>query len=53
MVESVVTSKLKGLEIQAVITRANGSIEKLGTISYWSSNPLKMIIWRIKQWLHS
>ena len=46
-------SNIKGLEIQAVITRANGSVEQLGTISYWSSNPLKTLLWKVKQWLRS
>ena len=28
-------------EVQAVIIRADGSREDLGTISYWHRNPLK------------
>lgn len=50
MVE-IAQSKIKESSIQATIVRANGSIENLGCISYWSSNPFKMIIWKVKQWL--
>ena len=41
------------MTLSAVITRADGTVEDLGAIQYWSSNPFKQIIWRIKQWLHS
>ena len=42
-------SKVKEYTIEAVITRADGSVEKLGVVSYYSSNPFKMLWWRIKQ----
>lgn len=29
------------ITIQAVVTRADGRVENLGTISYWSRNPIK------------
>jgi hypothetical protein len=45
-------AKVKQMEISAIITRADGTIENLGTIQYWHKNPLKRILWRIKQWLH-
>lgn len=45
-------SEVKELQISAVITRADGTVEDLGTIQYWHSNPLKRILWRIKKWLH-
>jgi len=45
-------AKVKQMEISAIITRADGTIEDLGTIQYWHKNPLKRIIWRIKKWLH-
>jgi hypothetical protein len=40
------------MEISAIITRADGTVENLGTIQYWHSNPLKRLLWRIKKWLH-
>jgi hypothetical protein len=46
------TAKVKQMEISAIVTRADGTIEDLGTIQYWHKNPLKRIIWRIKKWLH-
>jgi hypothetical protein len=45
-------AQVKQMEISARIVRADGSIEELGTIQYWHKNPIKRIIWRIKQWLH-
>jgi len=45
-------AQVKQMEISAIITRADGTIENLGTIQYWHKNPLKRIIWRIKKWLH-
>ena len=45
-------AKVKQMEISAIITRADGSVENLGTIQYWHQNPLKRILWRIKKWLH-
>ena len=45
-------AKVKQMEISAVITRADGTIENLGTIQYWHKNPLKRLLWRIKTWLH-
>jgi len=41
----------KEIQLSATVIRANGSKEELGVISYWNVNPLKMILWRIKQWL--
>ena len=45
-------AKVKQMEITAIITRADGTVENLGTIQYWHKNPLKRLLWRIKKWLH-
>jgi hypothetical protein len=45
-------AKVKQMEISAIITKADGTIENLGTIQYWHKNPLKRLLWRIKKWLH-
>jgi hypothetical protein len=42
---------LKSSEIQAVIIRADGSREDLGTIAYWHRNPLKRIWFYFKKFL--
>lgn len=34
--------------ISAVVIRADGRREDLGTISYWNRNPLKRLMWRLK-----
>jgi hypothetical protein len=46
-------TKVKEMVLEAVITRADGTVENLGAIQYWHQNPLKRFIWRFKQWLHS
>jgi hypothetical protein len=49
----IVPSKTKEAQITAVITRADGTVEQLGVVSYWHKNPFKRILWRIKKWLPS
>jgi hypothetical protein len=48
-----VSSKVKEMVLSAQVIRADGTVEDLGTIQYWHSNPIKRIIWRIKTWLRS
>lgn len=38
--------------ISAVVIRANGRRENLGTISYWSRNPFKRWAWHVGRFLH-
>ena len=45
-------SNAKEIQLVATITRADGTVEELGTIDYWHKNPIKRFIWRIKKWLH-
>jgi hypothetical protein len=42
----------KEIKLVATITRADGTVEELGVIDYYSKNPFKMFIWRFKKWLH-
>lgn len=35
--------------IAIVITRADGTVEDLGVVSYWHRNPIKRLLWRMKQ----
>ena len=51
--DSLINNQAKVIEVTAVITRADGTVENIGTVSYWHRNPIKRILWRIKQWLHS
>ena len=46
-------SNVKEIQVEAVITRADGTVVRLGVIDYYHKNPLKRLIWRIKKWLHS
>ena len=41
----------KEIELTAVITRADGTIEELGVIDYWHKNPLKRFVWKLKKFL--
>jgi len=41
------SAKIKHATIEAVITRADGSVENLGTISYYHRNPLKRAWWHV------
>jgi hypothetical protein len=42
------------IRVSAKVIRADGSVKKdLGVVGYWHKNPLKRLIWRIKQWLQS
>lgn len=36
--------------ISAVVTRANGTVEDLGIVSYWHRNPLKRLAWHLFGW---
>jgi len=44
-------SNLKSAEISAVVIRADGTREELGTISYWHINPLKRFWFRFKKFI--
>lgn len=43
-------SGIKEASFSAVITRADGTVEDLGMVSYYNSNPVKRWIWKIKQY---
>jgi hypothetical protein len=43
-------TKLEEASISAVVIRADGSREDLGVVSYWHPNPLRRLIWKVKQW---
>jgi hypothetical protein len=39
----------KEASIEAVVIRADGSRENLGTIAYWHRNPMRRLWWQVKQ----
>jgi hypothetical protein len=45
------SSNVKEAQIQAVVIRADGTREDLGTISYFHKNPLRRWFWRLKEML--
>ena len=40
-------SNAREATIEAVVTRADGTVENLGTVSYWHRNPLKRLIFKL------
>lgn len=38
---------VRKLEIEAVVIRADGTREDLGTVAYWHRNPLRRWAWRL------
>jgi hypothetical protein len=45
------SSNVKEAQIRAVVIRADGTREDLGTISYFHKNPLRRWFWRLKEML--
>lgn len=43
------TKPVKRASIRAVITRADGSKEDLGVVSYWHKNPVKRAWFKLKE----
>lgn len=43
-----VSADVKSAELQAVVIRADGTKEDLGTIAYYQKNPIKRVIKKIR-----
>lgn len=41
-------SRMREVSFEAVVIRADGSREDLGTISYWHRNPLKRFVYKLR-----
>lgn len=48
---TVTRAKAKEATISAIITRADGTVENLGVVAYHHRNPLKRLMFRLKQLL--
>jgi hypothetical protein len=46
-----VSSPAREATIEMIVTRANGTVENLGVVSYWHRNPLKRAIWHLRNLL--
>jgi len=46
-------AKARKMTIEAVVTRADGTVENLGVISYWHKNPIYRWLWKAKCWIKS
>lgn len=49
MTSILAPSGAKEMRIQAVVTRADGRVENLGTVAYWHKNPLRRLAFKISQ----
>lgn len=45
-------NKVARFSIEATVTRTNGRVEDLGTITYWHKNPLKRLWFRIRSYVN-
>jgi hypothetical protein len=39
---------LREVTIEAKVIRANGDVEDRGVVSYYHKNPLKRLVWRLR-----
>jgi hypothetical protein len=42
---------VRSVSFEAVIQRADGTVEDLGQIAYWDKNPLRRLAWRVSRLL--
>jgi len=47
----IANSNAKEIQLIATIIRADGTVEPLGIVDYYHRNPLKMFIWKVKQFI--
>ena len=47
MSTAIVRGEARSATLEAVITRADGRVENLGTIAYWHKNPLKRLWFKL------
>lgn len=40
---------MRSATVEATVTRADGTVENLGVVSYWHKNPLCRLAWRIRR----
>lgn len=45
-------SDIQQAQIDAVVIRADGSRENLGTIAYYHKNPMRRLAWRLRRRFH-
>lgn len=49
MSEQSANADIKEASIQATVIRADGTVEQLGTVSFYHRNPLRRAMWALKQ----
>lgn len=49
MAEATARGQAKSIEIEAVVIRADGTREVLGTVAYWHRNPLRRWAFRLRR----
>jgi hypothetical protein len=43
------TARARQITIEAVVTRADGTVENLGLVAYYHQNPLRRLMWWLRQ----
>jgi hypothetical protein len=51
MTSTATTQSKVSATLSVVVTRADGTVEDLGIVSYWHKNPLKRLAWRATKFL--
>lgn len=46
----IASGKAKETTLSAVVTRADGTVENLGVVTYWHRNPLRRWLWNFRHW---
>ena len=44
-------SQVKEAEVSIIVIRANGTVEDLGVVARYSSNPLKQMVNQVEGWI--
>lgn len=44
---SQLTGEITEMSVEAVVIRADGRREPLGTIAYWHKSPVRRFVWRL------
>jgi hypothetical protein len=48
-VDETARNTVKWAEIEAVVIRADGTVERLGTVAYFHRNPVRRLLWRLRK----
>jgi len=44
-----VNSQARETTVEMIVTRADGTVENLGVVSYWHRNPIMRVAWHLRK----